>query len=192
MQKNRTGVFSAHQMGTCRMGADEWTSVCDGEGQCWHVSGLYLADASVFPTPSGILHVSLSISLSRSVSLSLSRSRSLPLSVCVWVVGLCFCGSMGRGSAGACSACICVSLGGPTFPVPLCVKALKAEGSGMQKYRTEGHLDACYNYLGCAAEEREGNGERERERDGYISNCSGWSQPVHLGLSNISGVMPQV
>eukprot|EP00884_Botryococcus_braunii_P004874 jgi/Botrbrau1/14388/Bobra.0014s0037.1 len=54
IQRNRVSVFSAHQMGSCRMGKDEYTSVCDGDGHCWHVAGLYIADASVFPTPSGV------------------------------------------------------------------------------------------------------------------------------------------
>ena len=42
-----------HQMGTCRMGASPNTSVADGRGQCWDVAGLYIADASCFPTSSG-------------------------------------------------------------------------------------------------------------------------------------------
>ena len=35
------------------MGASPKSSVVDPEGQCWECSGLYLADASVFPTASG-------------------------------------------------------------------------------------------------------------------------------------------
>jgi choline dehydrogenase-like flavoprotein len=30
------------------------SSVCDASGQCWQVAGLYIADASLFPTPSGV------------------------------------------------------------------------------------------------------------------------------------------
>lgn len=51
---NRLPVFSAHQMGSCRMGGDPATSALDPDGQCWQVAGLYCADASVFPTPSGV------------------------------------------------------------------------------------------------------------------------------------------
>lgn len=29
-------------------------SVCDGAGECWEVSSLYIADASTFPTASGV------------------------------------------------------------------------------------------------------------------------------------------
>lgn len=51
---NRCGVFSAHQMGTCRMGIDPKTSVCDERGRVRGVPGLYVADASLFPTSSGV------------------------------------------------------------------------------------------------------------------------------------------
>ncbi|KAF6266548.1 GMC oxidoreductase-domain-containing protein, partial [Scenedesmus sp. NREL 46B-D3] len=43
-----------HQMGSCRMGSTPRSSVCDASGQCWQVAGLYVADASLFPTPSGV------------------------------------------------------------------------------------------------------------------------------------------
>ena len=46
--------FSAHQMGTCRMGSDGSTAVCDERGQVFGVSGLYVADASAFPASSGV------------------------------------------------------------------------------------------------------------------------------------------
>lgn len=46
--------MSAHQMGTCRMGSSPQHSVVDEAGQCWDVRGLYVADASVFPTSSGV------------------------------------------------------------------------------------------------------------------------------------------
>jgi choline dehydrogenase-like flavoprotein len=92
-------LFSAHQMGSCRMGTSRrwggwrrhwpalWsrpavaaasaaaaaaaadrplargcralhvvrrTSSCDAHGEVWDVSGLYVADGSTFPTPSGV------------------------------------------------------------------------------------------------------------------------------------------
>lgn len=46
--------MSAHQMGTCRMGASPRTSVVDPEGKVWGTEGLYVADASVFPSASGV------------------------------------------------------------------------------------------------------------------------------------------
>jgi len=51
---NRCGLFSAHQMGTCRMGRDRRHGVCDARGQVFGLAGLYLADASTLPTASGV------------------------------------------------------------------------------------------------------------------------------------------
>ncbi|HUY80030.1 MAG TPA: GMC family oxidoreductase N-terminal domain-containing protein [Ktedonobacterales bacterium] len=51
---NRLPLFSAHQMGTCRLGADPKTSVANPDGQVHGVAGLYIADASGFPTASGV------------------------------------------------------------------------------------------------------------------------------------------
>ena len=46
--------LSAHQMGTCRMSALEKDGVVDGRGRVWGTEGLYVADASVFPSASGV------------------------------------------------------------------------------------------------------------------------------------------
>lgn len=46
--------LSAHQMGTCRMAAREKDGVVDGRGQVWGVEGVFIADASVFPSASGV------------------------------------------------------------------------------------------------------------------------------------------
>lgn len=51
---NRCAIFSAHQMGTCRMGTDRRASVCDEHGQVHNMPGLYVADASLFPASSGV------------------------------------------------------------------------------------------------------------------------------------------
>ena len=51
---NRCGVFSAHQMGTCRMGNDPARDVCDANGAVYGRRGLYVADASLFPLSSGV------------------------------------------------------------------------------------------------------------------------------------------
>ena len=47
-------LFSAHQMGTCRMGRDRRTAVCDEHGEVFGARGLYVADASAFPASSGV------------------------------------------------------------------------------------------------------------------------------------------
>ncbi|GAA0429649.1 GMC oxidoreductase [Actinoplanes capillaceus] len=46
-------LFSAHQMGSCRMGADPATSVADPRGELHDTRGVWIGDASAFPTPSG-------------------------------------------------------------------------------------------------------------------------------------------
>ena len=46
-------LFSAHQMGTCRMGADPQTSVANPYGELHDTPGVWIGDASAFPTPSG-------------------------------------------------------------------------------------------------------------------------------------------
>jgi choline dehydrogenase-like flavoprotein len=46
-------LFSAHQMGTCRMGSDPQTSVANPYGELHDTPGVWIGDASAFPTPSG-------------------------------------------------------------------------------------------------------------------------------------------
>ena len=46
-------LFSAHQMGTCRMGSDAATSVANPYGELHDTPGVWIGDASAFPTPSG-------------------------------------------------------------------------------------------------------------------------------------------
>jgi choline dehydrogenase-like flavoprotein len=46
-------LFSAHQMGTCRMGRDPATSVADTRGELHDTRGVWVGDASAFPTSSG-------------------------------------------------------------------------------------------------------------------------------------------
>jgi len=47
-------IFTAHQMGSCRMGSDPADSVADGEGQLHDVQGVWIGDASAFPTAPGV------------------------------------------------------------------------------------------------------------------------------------------
>jgi choline dehydrogenase-like flavoprotein len=39
-----------HECGTARMGGDPGNSVLDPHNQCWGVKGLYVTDASAFPS----------------------------------------------------------------------------------------------------------------------------------------------
>jgi acyl-CoA reductase-like NAD-dependent aldehyde dehydrogenase/choline dehydrogenase-like flavoprotein len=47
------GLFSAHQMGSCRMGADPAESVAGPWGELHDTPGVWIGDASGFPTASG-------------------------------------------------------------------------------------------------------------------------------------------
>lgn len=51
---NRVVLFSAHQMSSCRIGQDPATSVADPDGEVHGVRGLYVTDASAFPSASGV------------------------------------------------------------------------------------------------------------------------------------------
>jgi choline dehydrogenase-like flavoprotein len=51
---NYLGLFTAHQMGTCRMGRDASSAVCDARGEVFGVRGLFIGDASAFPGSSGV------------------------------------------------------------------------------------------------------------------------------------------
>jgi choline dehydrogenase-like flavoprotein len=51
---NQLLLVTFHQMASCRMGASARSSVVDAEHRVWGIRGLYVADASVFPTASGV------------------------------------------------------------------------------------------------------------------------------------------
>jgi acyl-CoA reductase-like NAD-dependent aldehyde dehydrogenase/choline dehydrogenase-like flavoprotein len=48
------GIFTAHQMGSCRMGQDPATSVANPAGELHDTKGVWIGDASAFPTASGV------------------------------------------------------------------------------------------------------------------------------------------
>ncbi|MEJ7785161.1 MAG: GMC family oxidoreductase, partial [Solirubrobacteraceae bacterium] len=53
-EPNDVACFTAHQMGSCRMGSDPSTSVADGRGELHDVKGVWIGDASAFPTAPGV------------------------------------------------------------------------------------------------------------------------------------------
>jgi choline dehydrogenase-like flavoprotein len=72
---NRGTVFSAHQMGTARMGADPRDHACDPDGRVRSgargpvpVPGLYVADSSLFPTAIGVNPMITIMALARRVA----------------------------------------------------------------------------------------------------------------------------
>ena len=50
----QTQLGSFHIMGSARMGGSPNTSACTPGGETWDVRGLYVCDASAFPTASGV------------------------------------------------------------------------------------------------------------------------------------------
>lgn len=50
----RMALAALHLMGSCRMGGSPSSSAVDPDGQTWDVRDLYVADASCFPTASGV------------------------------------------------------------------------------------------------------------------------------------------
>ena len=71
---NRGGVFSAHQMGSVRMGADAGEHPCDPRGRVRTrradrvVPGLYVGDGSLFPTGIGVNPMVTIMALARRVA----------------------------------------------------------------------------------------------------------------------------
>ncbi|HTK09815.1 MAG TPA: GMC family oxidoreductase, partial [Ktedonobacteraceae bacterium] len=54
MGPNRLTMFTAHQMGTCRLGVDPQQAVVDEHHEVYGVKGLFVCDGSVFPSASGV------------------------------------------------------------------------------------------------------------------------------------------
>lgn len=51
---NQLTVFSAHQMGSCRMGGRRSQAALTPQAESWEAGNLFVADASAFPTASGV------------------------------------------------------------------------------------------------------------------------------------------
>lgn len=70
---------SAHQMGTCRMSSSEKgkggepAGVVDPKGKVWGTEGLYVADASVFPSASGVNPMVTNMAISDWISRGIAR-----------------------------------------------------------------------------------------------------------------------
>jgi len=64
-------ALSAHQMGTCRLGLDPATSVADGRGELHDTRGVWIGDASAFPTPSGVNPMITIMALARRTALAI-------------------------------------------------------------------------------------------------------------------------
>jgi choline dehydrogenase-like flavoprotein len=65
--------MSAHQMGTARMGATPKKGAIDMYGKSWEADGLYVADASTFPSASGVNPMVTNMAISEWVSRNVVR-----------------------------------------------------------------------------------------------------------------------
>ena len=54
LEPNDIAAFTAHQMGSCRMGSDPSDSVADGRGELHDTAGVWIGDGSAFPTAPGV------------------------------------------------------------------------------------------------------------------------------------------
>ena len=70
---NRLPLFSAHQMGTARIGTDQASAVCDAQGEVFGMSGAYVADASLFPSSSGVNPMVTIMALARQIARGMIR-----------------------------------------------------------------------------------------------------------------------
>ena len=64
---------TAHQMGTCRMAVSQRAGVVDPKGKVWGIEGLYVADASVFPSASGVNPMITTMAISDYISRELAK-----------------------------------------------------------------------------------------------------------------------
>jgi choline dehydrogenase-like flavoprotein len=75
-EPNRIGVFSAHQMGTCRMHTNPARGIVDANGAVHGVRGLFVADASVFPLASGVNPMLTIMALAHRTATRIARGAS--------------------------------------------------------------------------------------------------------------------
>jgi choline dehydrogenase-like flavoprotein len=73
---NDVVCFTAHQMGSCRMGADPVTSVADGHGQLHDTRGVWIGDGSAFPSAPGVNPMVTIMSLAHRTAEEILRSFS--------------------------------------------------------------------------------------------------------------------
>ncbi|KAK5141374.1 hypothetical protein LTR04_002635 [Oleoguttula sp. CCFEE 6159] len=71
-----TAFGSAHQMGTCRMSTTPGTGVVDPNGRVWGTEGLYVADASVLPSATGVNPMVTTMAIADWISKGIAASMS--------------------------------------------------------------------------------------------------------------------
>jgi choline dehydrogenase-like flavoprotein len=63
----------AHQMGSCRMSAKPRDGVVDPKGKVWGTENLFVADASIFPSASGVNPMITNMAIADYISRGISR-----------------------------------------------------------------------------------------------------------------------
>ena len=66
-------VGSAHQMASCRMGANPKISALDPEGRVWGAKNLWVADASAMPESSGVNPMLTTMATARGIARNIAR-----------------------------------------------------------------------------------------------------------------------
>jgi len=69
-------LMTVHIMGTCQMGSDPKQSVINPFGESHHVKGLFVADASIFPTSIGVNPQETIMALSTRTALHIAENAS--------------------------------------------------------------------------------------------------------------------
>jgi choline dehydrogenase-like flavoprotein len=77
LHPDANNVGSAHQMGTCRMSSSPRLGVVDGKGKVFGTEGLYVADASVFPSASGVNPMISTMGISEFIARGIVRELKL-------------------------------------------------------------------------------------------------------------------
>jgi choline dehydrogenase-like flavoprotein len=75
-KRSPIALFSAHQMGTARMGAGRAAGAIDPEGRVYGVEGLLVTDASAFPGASGVNPMLTIMALSHRATSALIARRA--------------------------------------------------------------------------------------------------------------------
>ena len=73
LKPRKTLLFSAHQMGTCRMHIDPKHGAINPRGKLHGLNKVYIGDASVFPTASGVNPMITTYSMAYSIAQSLKE-----------------------------------------------------------------------------------------------------------------------
>ena len=75
---------SAHQMGSCRMATSSRTGVVDPKGKVWGTEGLYVSDASVFPSASGVNPMVTNMAISDWISRGVAKDLNVSAKAETW------------------------------------------------------------------------------------------------------------